>query len=222
MNAHAIVSGYKAARQRIETAARARAIVDPEAISRRRDDFPKAVILDERDEELAERRRQKAAEAKAAEAAARKAAEEAAALVAAPPEEDLFTALLASVEILDADAPVVRPRCADIIRAASIVYRMSGREIISARRNQATAIARQVAMYVCKTETLHSLPEIGRRFGGRDHTTVLHAVRKIAALIPSDPEIAKGAAAVRRLAVGIASGNPDIRARISERKGVVG
>jgi chromosomal replication initiator protein len=45
---------------------------------------------------------------------------------------------------------------------------------------------RQVAMYLAKTLTLRSLPEIGRRFGGRDHTTVLHAVRKIEGLIGND------------------------------------
>ena len=45
---------------------------------------------------------------------------------------------------------------------------------------------RQIAMYLAKTLTLRSLPEIGRRFGGRDHTTVLHAVRKIEGLVGSD------------------------------------
>jgi chromosomal replication initiator protein len=45
---------------------------------------------------------------------------------------------------------------------------------------------RQVAMFLAKMLTLRSLPEIGRRFGGRDHTTVLHAVRKIEALLQID------------------------------------
>ncbi len=45
---------------------------------------------------------------------------------------------------------------------------------------------RQIAMYLSKVLTLRSLPEIGRRFGGRDHTTVLHAVRKIEGLTGSD------------------------------------
>ena len=45
-------------------------------------------------------------------------------------------------------------------------------------------------MYLSKTLTLRSLPEIGRRFGGRDHTTVLHAVRKIEALVGKDPVLA--------------------------------
>lgn len=46
-------------------------------------------------------------------------------------------------------------------------------------------------MYLAKTLTLRSLPEIGRRFGGRDHTTVLHAVRKIEALVGSDTALAE-------------------------------
>jgi chromosomal replication initiator protein len=49
---------------------------------------------------------------------------------------------------------------------------------------------RQVAMYLAKTLTLRSLPEIGRRFGGRDHTTVLHAVRKIENLVNKDSSLA--------------------------------
>jgi chromosomal replication initiator protein len=50
---------------------------------------------------------------------------------------------------------------------------------------------RQVAMYLAKTLTLRSLPEIGRRFGGRDHTTVLHAVRKIENLVSTDTALAE-------------------------------
>jgi chromosomal replication initiator protein len=50
---------------------------------------------------------------------------------------------------------------------------------------------RQVAMYLAKTLTLRSLPEIGRRFGGRDHTTVLHAVRKIENLVSTDSALAE-------------------------------
>jgi len=50
---------------------------------------------------------------------------------------------------------------------------------------------RQVAMYLAKTLTLRSLPEIGRRFGGRDHTTVLHAVRKIENLVGTDSALAE-------------------------------
>lgn len=60
----------------------------------------------------------------------------------------------------------------------------------SVRRTAAIVNARQIAMYLAREITSRSLPEIGRRFGGRDHTTVLHAVRKIEARIKSSAELA--------------------------------
>lgn len=63
-------------------------------------------------------------------------------------------------------------------------------DINSARRTRNVVHPRQIAMYLVKEMTLRSLPDIGRRFGGRDHTTVIHAVRKIAALIKTDPILA--------------------------------
>jgi chromosomal replication initiator protein len=61
---------------------------------------------------------------------------------------------------------------------------------LSSRRTANVVRPRQIAMYLAKTLTLRSLPEIGRRFGGRDHTTVLHAVRKIEGLIGKDNALA--------------------------------
>lgn len=55
-------------------------------------------------------------------------------------------------------------------------------DLLSRHRQLAVVRPRQVAMYLSKTLTVHSLPELGRRFAGKDHTTVLHAVRRIAAL----------------------------------------
>jgi hypothetical protein len=66
-------------------------------------------------------------------------------------------------------------------------YGISVRELLSNRRTPRVVRPRQVAMYLAKTLTLRSLPEIGRRFAGRDHTTVLHSVRKIAAERLTDP-----------------------------------
>lgn len=57
------------------------------------------------------------------------------------------------------------------------------------RRDAAVIRARQIAMYLAKTLTARSFPDVGRRFGGRDHTTVLHAVRKIEALLHVDPDL---------------------------------
>jgi chromosomal replication initiator protein len=68
-------------------------------------------------------------------------------------------------------------------------YRIRKAEMTSARRAREVARPRQVAMYLSKQLTPKSLPDIGRRFGGRDHTTVIHAVRQIEKLRASDPEI---------------------------------
>ena len=68
----------------------------------------------------------------------------------------------------------------------------------SARRSRAVARPRQVAMYLSKQLTTRSLPEIGRKFGGRDHTTVLYAIRKIEALRQQDAAIAEDVELLRR------------------------
>ncbi|WP_417830123.1 chromosomal replication initiator protein DnaA [Thalassospira sp.] len=69
----------------------------------------------------------------------------------------------------------------------------------SARRARAVARPRQVAMYLSKQLTTHSLPEIGRKFGGRDHTTVMHAVRKIEELHGTDPSLSEDIDLLRRM-----------------------
>ena len=68
-------------------------------------------------------------------------------------------------------------------------YRIRKAEMTSARRAREVARPRQVAMYLSKQLTPKSLPDIGRRFGGRDHTTVIHAVRQIERLRASDSEL---------------------------------
>jgi chromosomal replication initiator protein len=68
-------------------------------------------------------------------------------------------------------------------------YRIRQAEMSSARRAREVARPRQVAMYLAKQLTPRSLPEIGRRFGGRDHTTVIHAVRQIEKLRATDAEL---------------------------------
>jgi len=69
----------------------------------------------------------------------------------------------------------------------------------SARRARAVARPRQVAMYLAKQLTSRSLPEIGRKFGGRDHTTVMHAVRKVEELKSVDPAFAEDIELLRRM-----------------------
>ena len=86
----------------------------------------------------------------------------------------------------------------DIQKAVSEYYGMKQADLLSDRRNRAIARPRQVAMWLCKQLTTRSLPDIGRRFGGRDHTTVLHAVRKIEELKGVDAPIAADVEALLR------------------------
>ncbi len=72
----------------------------------------------------------------------------------------------------------------------------------SARRARQVARPRQVAMYLSKLLTARSLPEIGRKFGGRDHTTVMHAIRKVEELMDDDAQIAQDVDVVRRALTG--------------------
>ena len=71
-------------------------------------------------------------------------------------------------------------------------------DLLSERRTRAIARPRQIAMYLCKQHTTRSYPDIGRRFGGRDHTTVLHGVRKIEELLSQDEQIARDVEALTR------------------------
>jgi chromosomal replication initiator protein len=80
-----------------------------------------------------------------------------------------------------------RVKIEDIQKLVATRYNVSRSDILSERRTAAVVRPRQIAMYLAKVLTLRSLPEIGRRFGGRDHTTVLHAVRKIEKQIGEDP-----------------------------------
>jgi chromosomal replication initiator protein len=78
-------------------------------------------------------------------------------------------------------------------------FNMKMSEMISARRARAVARPRQVAMYLAKQLTSRSLPEIGRKFGGRDHTTVMHACKKIEELVETDRALAEDVELLRRM-----------------------
>jgi chromosomal replication initiator protein len=103
-----------------------------------------------------------------------------------------ITLELAERELRDmVRAPELRKvRIEDIQRVVARQYNVSRSDLVSARRTANVVRPRQISMYLAKTLTLRSLPEIGRRFGGRDHTTVLHAVRKIEGLIATDTALA--------------------------------
>nr|WP_244490819.1 chromosomal replication initiator protein DnaA [Aureimonas frigidaquae] len=92
-----------------------------------------------------------------------------------------------------------RVRIEDILKFVSRHYNVSRADILSARRTRTIVRPRQIAMYLAKTMTPRSLPEIGRRFGGRDHTTVLHAVRKIEAERAGDAKLSDELDIIRRM-----------------------
>ena len=78
----------------------------------------------------------------------------------------------------------------DIQKQVASYYNIRTADMFSARRSRTVARPRQIAMYLAKDLTTFSYPEIGRRFGGRDHTTIMHAVRKVGDLLRDDTEIA--------------------------------
>lgn len=92
-----------------------------------------------------------------------------------------------------------RVRIEDIQRVVARHYNVSRQELVSNRRTRVIVKPRQIAMYLAKTLTPRSFPEIGRRFGGRDHTTVLHAVRKIEEMIAGDQKLSQELELLRRL-----------------------
>ena len=90
----------------------------------------------------------------------------------------------------------------EIIRKVTDHYGVNLTDMLSARRSRSIARPRQVAMYLSKKLTSKSLPEIGRRFGKRDHTTVIHAVKKIEELQSIDNQIANDLEVLRRMLEG--------------------
>jgi chromosomal replication initiator protein len=87
----------------------------------------------------------------------------------------------------------------EIQRRVAEHFNIKMAEMTSSRRARIVARPRQVAMYLAKQLTSRSLPEIGRKFGGRDHTTVMHAVRKIEELSVSDRALAEDVELLRRM-----------------------
>jgi chromosomal replication initiator protein len=77
----------------------------------------------------------------------------------------------------------------DILDAAATEFGVERQALLGRDRRPAVATARQVAMYLARELTEHSLPEIGRGIGGRSHTTVLHAVNRVAAAMQTDPAV---------------------------------
>ena len=87
----------------------------------------------------------------------------------------------------------------DILKIVGRHFNVGRTDLLSPRRARSVVVPRQIGMYLAKKMTARSLPEIGRRFGGRDHSTVLHAVRKIEDQIKTDDKLAREVALLIRL-----------------------
>jgi Bacterial dnaA protein helix-turn-helix len=102
-----------------------------------------------------------------------------------PPEQERDWLIMATPQRDFAKFPLL---ITEIQRLVAKRYKVKRADILSARRTADVTLPRQIAMYLARTMTLRATTEIGRRFGNRDHTTVLHAVQKIERMRARDPE----------------------------------
>ena len=105
-----------------------------------------------------------------------------------------------------------------IMGACAAFYGVPVSSLLAGRRTKDIVKPRQIAMYLAKELTPRSLPDIGRRIGGRDHTTVLHGVRKIAALLTRDPSLAAEVATIRAKLVDRSEGGRETNQRRSDSR----
>ena len=93
----------------------------------------------------------------------------------------LVQAVLKDIVPLGEDSNTLAPM--EIVRAVSEYFKLTQEEIFGKSRSQGVVVARQIAMYLCREKTSMSLPKIGALFGGRDHTTVMYAIKKVGDLM---------------------------------------
>lgn len=91
-------------------------------------------------------------------------------------------------ELVDGDRSITMPH---ILEVVGDFYRLKEKELLSKSRHKSIVLPRQVAMYLCRTHTNASLPDIGTEFGGKDHSTVMHACSKIRELLARDDRFRK-------------------------------
>lgn len=89
------------------------------------------------------------------------------------------------------------PKVGDIIRAVCRHFDITRNDILSQRRDRRVVRPRQIGYFLCKKLTQTSLPEIGRRFAGRDHTSILHGIRVIERLVERDDRAAADIEAIK-------------------------
>lgn len=118
-----------------------------------------------------------------------------------PPELDASLRFAILVYVLNLLAIAMgmerRGTIAEIQRIVADHFDIDRKDMFTTRRTKNVVLPRQIAMYLAKRLTVKSLPEIGRRFGGRDHTTVLHAVNRISGMLEADLDLALQVAAIK-------------------------
>jgi hypothetical protein len=95
------------------------------------------------------------------------------------------------------------PSILQIQKVVAAHFKVTVTDIMSRRRTADIVLPRQIAVYLCKEMTLHSYPQIGRRFGGKDHTTVLHSVQKMERLCLEESALAHDIAILTETITGI-------------------
>jgi len=93
----------------------------------------------------------------------------------------LVQAVLKDIVPLGEDGNTIAPM--EIVRAVAEYFKLTQEELFGKSRSQGIVVARQIAMYLCREKTSMSLPKIGALFGGRDHTTVMYAIKKVGDLM---------------------------------------
>lgn len=106
--------------------------------------------------------------------------------------------------VCEIDAVGQRPRVDEIILAVCRYYDVARDELISPRRTASIVLPRHVIMYLARKMTLQSLPEIGRRLGDRDHTTILHGIRRITKLRETDSSLSEDIDTIAHALGGVA------------------
>jgi chromosomal replication initiator protein len=92
-----------------------------------------------------------------------------------------------------------RVTISEIQKEVSKYYQITLADLTSSRRSRNIARPRQISMYIAKIMTTRSLVEIGAKFGGKDHTTVMHSVKRVEELIKSDDDIAEDIAKIKAI-----------------------
>jgi hypothetical protein len=112
-----------------------------------------------------------------------------------------------------APSPVTVKAC---VAAVSAHFSIPEIDLLSSRRTRDLIRPRQIAMYLAKQHTTRSLPEIGRRMGGRDHTTVIHGIRVVQNLIEKGDKLAGDVSAISDLLQAVAAGQLIARAELPD------